>query len=216
MQSEISTAATFLTRCDYPRPRSPSITSKNNLPTESLELVQNDGVAACNSGKLVNVTFSKYPVIVSQCDNKSQSTISNGCYTADEISRSSRKGVCHSEIDSISDWREDLNRSPRLEFAMESRFKRSGEQMLSTFFENECFRIQRSQTAGLGAVAIRNLKEGDVILRERPLFTANASNVFEAYEKLTGRDKDVAMSLHANALLKPGTPRIQAVWKTNW
>ncbi|KAG5934596.1 hypothetical protein E4U60_003670 [Claviceps pazoutovae] len=98
---------------------------------------------------------------------------------------------------------------------MDSRFKRSGEQMLSTFFENECFRIQRSQTAGLGAVAIRNLKEGDVILRERPLFTANASNVFEAYEKLTGRDKDVAMSLHANALLKPGTPRIQAVWKTN-
>ncbi|KAG6261337.1 hypothetical protein E4U47_008354 [Claviceps purpurea] len=98
---------------------------------------------------------------------------------------------------------------------MESRFKRSGEQMLSTFFENEYFRIQRSQTAGLGAVAIRNLKEGDVILRERPLFTANASNVFEAYEKLTGRDKDVAMSLHANALLKPGTPRIQAVWKTN-
>ncbi|KAG6284323.1 hypothetical protein E4U09_007965 [Claviceps aff. purpurea] len=50
---------------------------------------------------------------------------------------------------------------------MESRFKRSGEQMLSTFFENECFRIQRSQTAGLGAVAIRNLKEGDVILRCR-------------------------------------------------
>ncbi|KAG5984987.1 hypothetical protein E4U55_002244 [Claviceps digitariae] len=190
--------------------------SKTTLPTESLEVVQREVRVNCNNaGDLKYSDFSKARAVISKDDTDCQSTISKGHCNVEENQRDSGE-IMSSVINGISQDEENLTYSPNVGFAADSRTKLLQGQTSSKFFENEYFKIQRSKTAGLGAIATKDLKEGDVILRERPLFTANASSVFEAFAKLTGHDKDVAMSLHANALLKPGTPRIQAVWKTNW
>lgn len=83
-------------------------------------------------------------------------------------------------------------------------------------FENEYFKVTDSETAGLGAFAKRPLKYGDVILRERPLFVSDSQNVFAEFAKLTMHQKNIALGLHANEQLKPGTPKIYAIWTTNW
>lgn len=83
-------------------------------------------------------------------------------------------------------------------------------------FSNDFFEIARSPTAGWGAFAVKTLRQGDVILRERPLFIADSPKLFSEYDKLEPQAKEVALSLHAHGLVKPGTPRIQAVWATNW
>ncbi|KAG6006347.1 hypothetical protein E4U21_007150 [Claviceps maximensis] len=192
--------------------------SEARLLTESLGLAQNKdlGVAQCkNVGGMKNAGASKAQAFVSQDDTGRQTTFSKSRCSVEQIQRNSAE-ILSSVANSASDPQDRETLDCNAGLAAETRTKVLQGQTLSKFFENEYFKIQRSETAGLGAVATKNLKQGDVILRERPLFTANASNVFGAYEKLTCHDKDVAMSLHANALLKPGTPRIQAIWKTNW
>ncbi|PFH55103.1 hypothetical protein XA68_10704 [Ophiocordyceps unilateralis] len=82
-------------------------------------------------------------------------------------------------------------------------------------YENDFFRISRSQTAGWGAFAVRTLRHGDLILRERSLFVADQSSLFREFERLDSQSKQIALSLHANELAKPGTPPIQAIWATN-
>ncbi|KAG6017104.1 hypothetical protein E4U43_002280 [Claviceps pusilla] len=192
--------------------------SKPIQPTESLELVRNEGIVKCNnSGYLECADFSKARAVYSQDDTESGSAISKDhCYSGG-IGRGSEEivsSVTNSALESRN--RDGLTCHSWLGVAAKSPTKLLQAQPSCKYFENEYFKVQRSKTAGLGAIATRNLKKGDVILREKPLFTANASSVFEAYENLTGHEKDVVMSLHANTLLKPGTPRIQAVWKTNW
>ncbi|GAO16694.1 hypothetical protein UVI_02002400 [Ustilaginoidea virens] len=83
-------------------------------------------------------------------------------------------------------------------------------------FKNESFEIRTSQVAGLGAFATKDLSKGDVILRERPLFIAHRDHIFVEFAKLDERDKEVALSLYANQLLKPGISMLEAIWKTNW
>lgn len=83
-------------------------------------------------------------------------------------------------------------------------------------FHNEYFHIAKTESAGWGAFAAKDLKYGDRILYEKPLIVANFRTLFEEYENLDRSRKDVAMSLHANELCKPGTPKLQAIWTTNW
>lgn len=83
-------------------------------------------------------------------------------------------------------------------------------------FQNEYFTITKTESAGWGAFAARDLKYGDRILYEKPLFVADWWTLFEEYEKLDRPRKEIAMSLHANELCKTGTPKLQAVWNTNW
>lgn len=83
-------------------------------------------------------------------------------------------------------------------------------------FENEYFQVSCSTIAGLGAFAKQDLHFGDVILREKPLFLAEPQRLFDEFGKLAPSLKRVALSLHSNPNLKAGTPRIQAIWNTNW
>lgn len=83
-------------------------------------------------------------------------------------------------------------------------------------FHNEYFTISRTESAGWGAFAAKDLKYGDKILFEKPLFIADWRTLFEEYENLDPKQKQIAMSLHANELTKSGTPKLQAVWATNW
>ncbi|PNY24903.1 Uncharacterized protein TCAP_05161 [Tolypocladium capitatum] len=82
-------------------------------------------------------------------------------------------------------------------------------------FENRYFEIAESNIAGWGAFAIKDLKRGDTILREKPLFMADHSCLFQEYDKLDKQAKRVALSLYANELFKSGLPRIQGVFETN-
>ncbi|KAL5095574.1 hypothetical protein Trisim1_000344 [Trichoderma cf. simile WF8] len=82
-------------------------------------------------------------------------------------------------------------------------------------YSNEYFEIAKSNVAGWGAFATRDLTKGDVILREIPLFVAETDKVFHEFYKLDGDAKKVALSLHSHRLIKGGTPQILAVWQTN-
>ncbi|KFH46477.1 hypothetical protein ACRE_027530 [Hapsidospora chrysogenum ATCC 11550] len=64
--------------------------------------------------------------------------------------------------------------------------------------------------AGLGALATQQLRRGDVILVEEPLFTSD-----NTFEKLDRDARRVALSLHKNERLKSDTPALSAVWYTN-
>lgn len=86
----------------------------------------------------------------------------------------------------------------------------------SPHFCNDFFGIGRSKTAGWGAFAERILHRGDVILRETPLMVADSSSLFSEFYKLDPPARQLALSLHANELAKPGTALIRAVWATNW
>ncbi|KAL6920241.1 hypothetical protein ACHAPO_000898 [Fusarium lateritium] len=82
-------------------------------------------------------------------------------------------------------------------------------------FENEYFQVKRSPLAGWGAFAVRELKEGDQILVEKPLFTATNLTLFDGFASLTKPLRDVAYSLHANSNFKEGHPVELLIWKTN-
>lgn len=83
-------------------------------------------------------------------------------------------------------------------------------------FHNEYFTISRTENAGWGAFAAKDLKYGDKILFEKPLFVADWRTLYKEFEKLDLSQQRIAMSLHANELCKSGTPRLQAIWTTNW
>ena len=83
-------------------------------------------------------------------------------------------------------------------------------------YRNEYFQVAKSAVAGWGAFAERDLKRGDVILREIPLFVAESHNIIREFYKLSLQDREVALSLHAHELIKGDTPKITAVWHTNW
>ncbi|KAL6863172.1 hypothetical protein ACO1O0_003416 [Amphichorda felina] len=82
-------------------------------------------------------------------------------------------------------------------------------------FRNNYFEIRRSAVAGLGAVATRQLSQGDIILVEEPLFVSDDFRLFECFEALDTDAQRVALSLHRNELLKTETSEIKAVWSTN-
>ncbi|KAF4589363.1 SET domain protein [Ophiocordyceps camponoti-floridani] len=82
-------------------------------------------------------------------------------------------------------------------------------------YENQFFRISRSETAGWGAFAVQKLRQGDLILREKSLFVADQATLFREFERLDLPSKNIALSLHANELAKLGIPHIQAIWATN-
>ncbi|GKU03112.1 set protein 5 [Fusarium langsethiae] len=85
----------------------------------------------------------------------------------------------------------------------------------TVIFENEYFQVKRSPLAGWGAFAVRELKEGDQILVEKPLFTATNLTLFDEFANLSKPLRDVAYSLHANSNLKAGYPVESLIWKTN-
>ncbi|OPB37905.1 hypothetical protein A0O28_0101890 [Trichoderma guizhouense] len=78
-------------------------------------------------------------------------------------------------------------------------------------YSNDYFEIAKSNVAGWGAFATRDLTKGDVILREIPLFVAETNKVFHEFYKLDESAKKVALSLHSHRLIKGGTPQILAV-----
>ncbi|KAH7321419.1 hypothetical protein B0I35DRAFT_477903 [Stachybotrys elegans] len=83
-------------------------------------------------------------------------------------------------------------------------------------FGNEYFEIYPSKIAGWGVRAVKPLYQGQDILREAPLLIANIETLFDEFYRLDPESRRIALSLHANVHLKPGTPPIQAVWATNW
>ncbi|KAM6538617.1 hypothetical protein FALCPG4_000480 [Fusarium falciforme] len=82
-------------------------------------------------------------------------------------------------------------------------------------FHNDYFAVAQSRIAGWGAFAARDLKYGDRILVERPLLVADTNSLFKEFERLSPWQREVALGLHANSSVKPGTPRLQAVWMAN-
>lgn len=86
----------------------------------------------------------------------------------------------------------------------------------SEHFQNESFAVAPSNIAGCGAFAKRDLHRGDVILRERPLFVATSETLFREFEGLDRGIQAVAMDLYANEGVKVGTPKLLAIWRTNW
>ncbi|KAF5018351.1 hypothetical protein F66182_9671 [Fusarium sp. NRRL 66182] len=84
-----------------------------------------------------------------------------------------------------------------------------------SIFENHYFTVARSAIAGWGAFAARDLKCGDLILVEKPLFTADSNTIFQEFDKLSAPLRETALGLHANDSCKPGLPKLKAVWMTN-
>ncbi|KAH6885955.1 hypothetical protein B0T10DRAFT_492076 [Thelonectria olida] len=82
-------------------------------------------------------------------------------------------------------------------------------------FQNDYFAVYESTIAGWGAFAARDLKHGDKILVEQPLFIANSLSLFSEFEKLDEKARELALGLHANEMCKPGTPKLQAIWMAN-
>ncbi|KAM0247736.1 hypothetical protein ACHAQJ_009743 [Trichoderma viride] len=82
-------------------------------------------------------------------------------------------------------------------------------------YRNDYFKVDKSEVAGWGAFAARDLAKGDVILREIPLFVAEIDDIFHEFYKLDKNAMDVALSLHSHQFIKAGTPRILGIWKTN-
>ncbi|KAH0489308.1 hypothetical protein TgHK011_009744 [Trichoderma gracile] len=107
---------------------------------------------------------------------------------------------------------------PEVEGEPETRFILPLTRKLSTSpeYRNEYFQVAKSRVAGWGAFATRDLKRGEVILREIPLFVAESHNILREFHKLSVQDREVALSLHAHELIKGDTPKITAVWHTNW
>ncbi|EKJ71318.1 hypothetical protein NXS19_001737 [Fusarium pseudograminearum] len=85
----------------------------------------------------------------------------------------------------------------------------------TVIFENEYFQVKRSDLAGWGAFAVRELKEGDQILLEKPLFTATNLTLFDGFASLSKPLQDVAYSLHANDNFHAAYPVEVLIWKTN-
>ncbi|KAK5992946.1 hypothetical protein PT974_06371 [Cladobotryum mycophilum] len=82
------------------------------------------------------------------------------------------------------------------------------------YYENEFFKVDRSKIAGYGAFAVRELKLGDNILKEIPLFVADSSTVYRQYGKLDAKAQAVATSLFGgNGKIE--TPKIKRVWDNN-
>lgn len=84
------------------------------------------------------------------------------------------------------------------------------------YFRNTCFEVRHSQIAGLGAFAIKDLVRGDIILREKPLFISDNMRLYEDFSSIDQQAKTVALSLHVNPRIKPGTNRVAGIWSTNW
>lgn len=82
-------------------------------------------------------------------------------------------------------------------------------------FENGFFKVRKSNVAGWGAFATRDLAKGDVILRERPLFVATNNDLFQEFYNLGSDDMDIALSLHSHQFIKGDTPIILGIWHTN-
>ncbi|KAH8714113.1 hypothetical protein BGZ61DRAFT_530781 [Ilyonectria robusta] len=85
----------------------------------------------------------------------------------------------------------------------------------NVIFQNDFFAVSESTIAGWGAFATKDLKYGDRILIEKPLFTADSSSLFKEFDRLNRVEQEVALALHANDMCKPGTPKLQAIWTTN-
>ena len=85
-------------------------------------------------------------------------------------------------------------------------------------FANEFFSVGQSAiaNANFGAFAAKDLRRGDVILRERPLFTAsNRTEILSEYRRLSHKNKEIAQSLHAHHRVKDGLCPIIAISDTN-
>lgn len=85
----------------------------------------------------------------------------------------------------------------------------------TTLFENELFAVRRSPIGGLGAFAKRQLRIGDIILVEQPLFMSDDMSLFDDFKRLDRGTQNTALSLHKNELLRRGTPILKAIWSTN-
>lgn len=83
-------------------------------------------------------------------------------------------------------------------------------------FRNDSFHISKSGIAGWGAWAAKDLRRGEIILQELPILKASPVTLYEEFSQLDANAKGIILKLHANELLKPGTPQIQAIWTTNW
>jgi hypothetical protein len=86
----------------------------------------------------------------------------------------------------------------------------------AVLLQNDYFAVCESTIAGYGAFATKDLKYGDKILVEKPLFIANSLSLFREFGKLDENARELALALHANEMCKPGTPKLQAIWMANW
>ncbi|KAI5457949.1 hypothetical protein BGZ63DRAFT_53742 [Mariannaea sp. PMI_226] len=113
----------------------------------------------------------------------------------------------------ITGGRSSKRSQERCELASENTIVVHSENII---FRNDFFEISKSKIAGFGAFAIKPLKYGDRILDERPLLMASSLSLFKEFGKLNPQEQKCALSLHANEVCKPGTPKLQAIWMANW
>ncbi|CAG8959131.1 hypothetical protein HYFRA_00012994 [Hymenoscyphus fraxineus] len=64
-------------------------------------------------------------------------------------------------------------------------------------FSTKYFEVREAKGAGLGAFAIKDIKKGEVVMTEKPLFLATDATFWEKYQGLTGEQRDTYRSLHA-------------------
>lgn len=62
-------------------------------------------------------------------------------------------------------------------------------------WSNEYFAVKKSPLGGLGAFAVKDLKEGDIILVEKPLVRTDRIGLYNAVERLDRDDKLLYASL---------------------
>ncbi|KAF4958705.1 hypothetical protein FGADI_2195 [Fusarium gaditjirri] len=103
--------------------------------------------------------------------------------------------------------------SPELTAMEPAGLPRTPSRTTSVLFQNDYFIVKQSLIAGWGAFAVKDLKFGDKILVERPLFTADNNTLFKEFDKLDRASQDIALGLHANLYCK--SQSIKAVWTTN-
>ncbi|KAF7563246.1 hypothetical protein G7046_g888 [Stylonectria norvegica] len=82
-------------------------------------------------------------------------------------------------------------------------------------YRNDYFVVTRSNIAGWGAFAAKDLKYGETIHSEVPLLLADSTSPFQEFHKLDRFHQRILLSLHANHLCKYGTERFMAIWTTN-
>jgi hypothetical protein len=87
---------------------------------------------------------------------------------------------------------------------------------LSTSFQNDFFQTLPSPLGGIGSFAAKDLYRGDIILRERPLLVTDHDSFYDKFGELSDEERNVFETLCVSGTSLLGTPKVKAIWETNW
>ncbi|KAI0008719.1 hypothetical protein F4779DRAFT_641435 [Xylariaceae sp. FL0662B] len=75
-------------------------------------------------------------------------------------------------------------------------------------FSNEFFEVKESPLGGRGAFARRDLKQGEIVIVEAPLFRSTKDTIYDDLEKLSPEHREAFHRMHAY----PRTPNADHTW----